>query len=105
MDAVSEICYLEFECTYPADNYPNKALDFQGVPNGVGRNHLGATVYHDINIAYTIPDINTTIAVGVNNIFDKKPPISRQGVVSNSYDTNDYRLPSRLIYGDIRVRF
>jgi outer membrane receptor protein involved in Fe transport len=100
IDGVSERCILGFECTHQ-----NPALDFQGAPSPYSRNHLGATVYHDISVAYTAPLINTTFRVGVNNIFDKKPPISRQNVISNNYDTADYRLPSRFLYGDITVRF
>jgi outer membrane receptor protein involved in Fe transport len=58
--------------------YRNDTTDFQGTPGQLpgGRNHLGATVYHDVNVAYTVPAINTTIAVGVENLFDKKPPIA-----------------------------
>jgi outer membrane receptor protein involved in Fe transport len=52
-----------------------------------------------------VPSINTTFAVGARNLFDKKPPISRQNVISDSYITRVYRQPSREIYGSIRVRF
>jgi iron complex outermembrane receptor protein len=67
----------------------------------LGRNHLGATVYHDVNVSYTIPSINTAFGLGVNNLFDKKPPITGSG----GFDGSVYRLPSRLLYGSIRVRF
>jgi outer membrane receptor protein involved in Fe transport len=85
--------------------YRHDTTDYQGVPGQLpnGRNHLGATVYHDVNVAYTVPAINTTVALGVENLFDKKPPIST-GTGTN-YDSEIYRLPSRLIYGDITVKF
>jgi iron complex outermembrane receptor protein len=86
--------------------YPNKTANYQGTPGifTYGRNHRGATVYHDVRVGYTVPSINTTFAVGVNNLFDKKPPISgAQGIDFGGLRT--YRLPSRLFYGDIRVRF
>jgi outer membrane receptor protein involved in Fe transport len=84
-------------------SFPKQTSNYQGALGQfpLGRNHLGSMVYHDINIAYTVPSINTTFAVGVNNLFDKKPPITGGG----GFDTNFYRRPSRLIYGDIRVRF
>jgi iron complex outermembrane receptor protein len=97
-----EPCYVAVSlCTYP-----NRTTDFQGASGQLptGRNQFGATVYHDVNIAYAVPQINTTFSVGVQNLFDKKPPISRANR-ANNYDVLVYRLPSRLIYGDIRVRF
>jgi iron complex outermembrane receptor protein len=83
--------------------YPDRTTNFQGAPHefSLGQNHLGATVYHDVNLAYTVPSINTTFSVGVNNLFDKKPPITGGG----SLDLSFYRLPSRFLYGNIRVRF
>jgi iron complex outermembrane receptor protein len=83
--------------------YPNRTSNFQGTP-GVfsrGRNHLGKTVYHDVHVAYTVPGINTTFALGVNNLFDKKSPIGGNG----RFRLNSYRPPSRFLYGSIRVRF
>jgi outer membrane receptor protein involved in Fe transport len=84
-------------------SYPNRTSDFQGTPGvfSLGRQHLGATVYNDVHVTYTMPSINTTFALGVNNLFDKKPPITGAG----GFDGDIYRLPSRLIYGSIRVRF
>jgi outer membrane receptor protein involved in Fe transport len=84
-------------------SYPDRTADFQGAPGvfPLGRNHLGATVYHDVHVAYTVPSINTTLAVGVNNLFDKKPPIPGGGKIR----LNIYRAPSRFLYGSIRVRF
>jgi iron complex outermembrane receptor protein len=89
---------LQGYCTYP-----NRTTDFQGTPGrfGLGRQHFGATVYHDVHVGYTVPSINTTFAVGVNNLFDKQPPIP--GV--KYPDWGFYRLPSRFLYGSIRVRF
>jgi iron complex outermembrane receptor protein len=81
----------------------NSTTNFQGAPGQFpfGRQHLGTTVYHDVNVAYTVPSINTTFALGVNNLFDKKPPIGGGGGI----DPHFYRRPSRLVYGSIRVRF
>jgi outer membrane receptor protein involved in Fe transport len=83
--------------------YPNRTSDFQGTPGvfSFGRNHRGATVYHDVHVAYTVPSIHTTFGLGVNNLFDKRPPITGGGGV----DLSVYRPPSRLVYGSIRVQF
>jgi outer membrane receptor protein involved in Fe transport len=84
-------------------SFPDRTTNFQGTPGAfpLGRQHLGATTYHDINVSYTVPSINTTFGIGVNNLFDKKPPITGGG----GFDLSLYRLPSRLVYGSIRVRF
>jgi outer membrane receptor protein involved in Fe transport len=97
------------QCSVPVlgfCSYPNRTTNYQGAPGQftLGRQHLGSTVYHDIHVAYTIPTINATFAVGVNNLFDKKGPIPGAGAFG-LYDSSDYRLPSRLVYGSIRVRF
>jgi iron complex outermembrane receptor protein len=42
---------------------------------GTDVNKLGALVYHDVNVSYKT-SWNGKIAVGVNNVFDKKPRIS-----------------------------
>jgi iron complex outermembrane receptor protein len=98
--AVVDQCSVSVEgyCTYP-----NRTTNFQGTPGqfGLGRQHLGTTVYHDVHVAYTLPSLHTTIGVGVNNLFDKKPPITGGG----GFDGSVYRPPSRLVYGSIRVRF
>jgi iron complex outermembrane receptor protein len=94
------------QCGVPIMGYcslPNRTSNYQGEPGrfSLGRTYMGATVYHDVHVTYTVPSINTTLAVGVNNLFDKKPPINGGG----RYDLGFYRRPSRLIYGDVRVRF
>jgi outer membrane receptor protein involved in Fe transport len=92
------VASVEDYCTYP-----NRTTNYQGVPGQwtLGEQHLGATTYHDVNVTYTVPSINTTFGIGVNNLFDKKPPITGGGTIATGY----YRLPSRFLYGDIRVRF
>jgi outer membrane receptor protein involved in Fe transport len=80
--------------------------DFQGTPDEIphGKNYLGATVYHDVHVAYTVPAIHTTFGLGVQNLFDKKPPSSHANG-SHGYEIELYRPPSRLVYGSIRVKF
>lgn len=69
-----------------------------------GQNKLGTTVYSDIQLGYTVSSWNTTFTFGINNLFDKQPPISRTSF-ANSYVPNFYDVPGRYIYGRISVRF
>jgi outer membrane receptor protein involved in Fe transport len=54
--------------------------------------------YHDAQVSYHHAPIHTTFAVGVNNLFDRKPPIL-------NYDATLYRLPGRFLYGRITTTF
>ncbi len=69
-----------------------------------GQNHLGTTVYSDIQASYTVASWNTTFSFGINNLFNKQPPISRTSF-ENSYVPNFYDVPGRYFYGRISVRF
>jgi len=69
-----------------------------------GQNHLGTTIYSDVQASYTVSSWNTTFTLGVNNLFDKQPPISRVAF-ANSYVPNYYDVPGRYFYGRISVRF
>lgn len=70
----------------------------------VGQNHLGTTVYHDVQASYRVSSWNTTFTLGVNNLFDKLPPISRSAF-ANSYLPVYYRTPGRFFYGRVSVNF
>ena len=66
------------------------------------RNHLGATTYHDVQARYNTP-WNATVSVGVNNVFDKDPPVSYQAF-ANSFDVQ-YDTPGQFYYMEYRQRF
>ena len=68
------------------------------------QNHLGTTIYHDVQASYTVSSWNTTFTLGINNLFDKEPPISLTAF-ANSYLPVYYRPPGRFFYGRISVNF
>lgn len=68
-----------------------------------GLNEIGTTVYHDVQGSYTISSWNTTLTVGVQNLFDKQPPIARTAFANSSFSY--YRVPGRFFYAEARVRF
>ncbi|HEY1773772.1 MAG TPA: TonB-dependent receptor [Gammaproteobacteria bacterium] len=69
----------------------------------VGRNHIGATTYHDVNVTYHIDSLNTDFSVGIRNLFGKNPPISQQAF-ANSY-LPMYDVPGQFFYARIGVKF
>jgi len=79
-------------------NDPNRVTENGPSP----RHHLGATTYHDLQVRYTAP-WNGTIYLGVNNVFEKEPPLSVQAF-ANSFDPQ-YDTPGRYYYMEYRQRF
>lgn len=79
--------------------------DSQGTPFSVkqGINQLGTTVYSDVQCSYTVRPWNATFTLGVNNLFDKQPPISRS-TFANSY-LPMYDTPGRFVYARVAVHF
>ena len=69
-----------------------------------GFNHLGSTVYHDIQGSYYLSDYSTRLTLGINNIFDKTPPISTQAF-ANSFDASLYDPTGRFFYARATLKF
>ena len=66
----------------------------------------GATIYHSFTVAYAMPKINSTIEVGVDNAFDKQPPIMYQNNVLNANtDVNTFDTAGRYFFGRYTVKF
>ena len=45
--------------------------------------NYGATTYHNLQFGYRIEPINARVEIGVDNAFDKQPPILFQNNVTN----------------------
>ncbi len=71
--------------------------------NDLGR-HLGSTIYHDAQVSYHMSEYDTRLTFGVQNIFDKGPPLSTQAF-ANSFNASDYRVPGRFPYVRVTVDF
>ena len=67
-------------------------------------NHLGKTIYHDVQGTYHVDDLNTDFTLGVRNLFDKQPPTADRAA-ANSFLPAFYRVPGRELYGRISVKF
>jgi iron complex outermembrane receptor protein len=57
--------------------------------------HIGATTYHDVSVYWNAP-WNAKVTVGINNVFDKNPPIV-VNAFANTFDPQ-YELPGRFFY-------
>jgi iron complex outermembrane recepter protein len=65
-------------------------------------NELPVTVYFDTQAGWNTP-WDSTVSVGVRNIFDKQPPLA-YSAFANTYDPS-YRIPGRYLYASYTQRF
>lgn len=63
--------------------------------------------YHNVSLGYDLVNVDADITIGVNNVLDQDPQISR-GLTSlywYNYDPNHYEAPGRLGYIKINYKF
>lgn len=83
------------------------AVCFDGTnqDGNISKQHtMGSTTYHDVQLTYSLPQYKADLAFGVNNLFDKTPPVSRSAF-ANSYDSRTYDVPGVLPYARVTVNF
>ncbi len=70
------------------------AVDFPVCRDPVnGRNRLGSTTFHDLQFGWTTDWFGETrLTAGVNNVFQKEPPICLSCSL-NGYDASNYDIP------------
>lgn len=75
-----------------------------GGSNGVKK--YGATTYNDVSIGYNIEPLNTRVDFGVNNLFDKQPPMLYADYTLNANtDPSDFDLMGRYYWARVTVKF
>ena len=66
----------------------------------------GATVYSDLSFGYNIEPINTRVDFGVNNVFDKQPPmLYANNTLNANTDPSDFDLMGRYFWARVTVKF
>jgi outer membrane receptor protein involved in Fe transport len=76
----------------------------EGAVENVAR--YGTYIYNDFNVSYAIAPINTTVAFGVDNAFDKQPPFLGAGRTLNSNtDPQDFDTIGRYYWARMTVNF
>jgi iron complex outermembrane receptor protein len=61
--------------------------------------------YHDLRVSGKTPlSTSLTISTGVNNVFDKDPPVCPSCVLKG-YDSSMYDLPGRFWYAEAKRKF
>jgi len=68
--------------------------------------HYGASVYNNLTAGYNIEPINTRVEVGVDNVFDKQPPMLYANNSQNANtDPNDFDTLGRYYWARLTVKF
>jgi hypothetical protein len=68
--------------------------------------HYGATMYNNLTVGYHIEPLNTRIDVGVDNMFNKRPPfLYANNVLNANTDPSDFDVIGRYYWGRITVKF
>jgi outer membrane receptor protein involved in Fe transport len=67
--------------------------------------HIGAWVQHNLSAGYNIEMLNTRIDVGIDNVFDKQPPLFYQAVTNANTDVNTYDTIGRFYWARATVKF
>ena len=74
-------------------------------PDGeLNRRHIGGVTYHDIQGQYHLADYDTTFTLGVQNLFDKTPPLSALAF-ANSFNSSYYDGAGQRWYFSVAKRF
>ncbi len=74
--------------------------------NQEGVDRYGATIYNNATLGYNFDAIKTSVNVGVNNVFDKQPPVLFMNRVAElNVDTNDFDVLGRFYWASVKVSF
>lgn len=77
-------------------------VDGDGIVQDDSFNRMGGVTYHDVSVYWNAP-WNAKVTVGVNNVFDKQPPVSFT-TFANSFDPQ-YEIPGQFVYLQYSQKF
>ena len=106
--------YGDWTVNYSLDYYSDLDADLQFfdpvldlVENGgdfeTATQHIGSQSYSDLTVSYAVPWQETTVSVGVNNLFDRDPPFIESGTATSEPAT--YRVFGRSWFVRWKTRF
>ncbi|MES2296132.1 MAG: TonB-dependent receptor [Pseudomonadota bacterium] len=72
--------------------------------NAVNGGSVAAIVYQDAQLGWTVPGGKFTLAIGVDNLFDKQPPASAANNPIN-FDIYSYDIRGRYMYARLSSKF
>jgi iron complex outermembrane receptor protein len=84
-----------------ADNAGRGVVGNEGL-----RVYRGATTYHNIQFGWNLTEWHTKLQLGIDNAFDKQPPILYQNnSLNGNIDERTHDPVGRYYWVDVNVRF
>ena len=74
------------------------------IPNTVNNGITGSVIYHDLQLGMSFAEDRYRVALGVDNIADRQPPVSRANNPIN-FDIYTYDIRGRYFYATFGVKF
>jgi iron complex outermembrane receptor protein len=71
----------------------------------VGPIHIPSIIYHDFAAGYTYEPTRTKLTIGVQNAFDKQPPLLYQFVLNANTDVSTYDTVGSFFYARVQQSF
>jgi iron complex outermembrane receptor protein len=82
--------------------YIGHSADLPG--NAVNGGTVPATLYHDLQLNYTLPGGKVSLSAGVDNVFNQQPPLSAANNPIN-FDIYTYDVRGRYLYAKVSSKF
>jgi iron complex outermembrane receptor protein len=75
--------------------------------NETPQNRLHTIFYHNIQVGYDLAQYSTGLTLGINNVLDQDPQISRSlsSLYWYNFDPNHYEVPGRFGYLKVDYKF
>ncbi|MBA2080172.1 TonB-dependent receptor [Rhodanobacter sp. PCA2] len=68
--------------------------------------HYGSTIYNDVSLGYNIEPLKTRVDFGVNNLFDRAPPmLYANNTLNANTDPSTFDLMGRYFWARVTVKF
>lgn len=80
-------------------------MDNQTGLNLPGIDYYGSYVYSDVTAGYVIKPLNTRLDIGVDNVFDKQPPMMFANRAIANTDPADFDIMGRYYWARVTVSF
>ncbi|MGR5133238.1 TonB-dependent receptor [Vibrio alfacsensis] len=84
-------------------NWTSRLIDGVEYELGEYNFNVPTVVYHDVSAAYMF-DNDITLSGGINNLFDKEPPLILDTIAGNT-DTTTYDVAGRYFYVNLNVKY
>lgn len=85
--------------------YIGKATDLNADYVTLADAPMASIIYQSLQLGYTIPSIHTTFDIGVDNLFNKIPPLIYQNGANYNVDTATYDTLGRYFWARATVKF